>query len=102
MPGIQGGVKRRAGHTGEQTGAKAAGVEGNGGRALLREVRRVQVGDSVTVRTTRTTPNGNSVIVPVRAVVHSINQYGVVCLDLGKYKSCAYLQDLRDNAVVVV
>ena len=38
MPGIQGGFERCAGQTGNPKGIEAAGLEGDGERALLREV----------------------------------------------------------------
>lgn len=38
VPGIQGGVKRCAGQTGNPKGIEAAGMENHGYGALLREV----------------------------------------------------------------
>lgn len=62
----------------------------------------MQTGDSISVRVSHCVTTGKSDVQTVRAVVHSINQYGVVCLDFVKYKSCAYIQDLQNNAVIVV
>lgn len=79
---------------------KLFAVQGNTGDET------VKIGDTIKIKTARdddTRRSRHSGVAYKKGVVVYINRmYGWVCVDFGYYRSCAFLRDIRNRAVIVV
>lgn len=72
----------------------------------MREVCGVEVGDILKIKTARDDDqrrNRHSGVAYKRGrIVYMNRPNGWVCMDFGYYRACAYIRDIRNNAVIVV
>ena len=66
----------------------------------------MKIGDTIKIKTARdddTRRSRHSGVAQKRGRIVYINRpNGWVCMDFGYYRECAYIRDIRNNAVIVV